>query len=127
MIAEVTGEQEPIEPAILRILLEQAECGEPVTLGNGPMPIYRVVLRTKGGKTEQREYPDLASLLAAHEQIGIEEDSYTMRLHGEPILKGLIGPMSDGRNVVRYESPEVFAAQTEEWAKNPRRRRGSNG
>ena len=41
-----------------------------------------------------------------------------------PIFKGLIGPIPEGKNVVRYESPDVFEIMTKEWAANkPRRRR----
>jgi len=35
-----------------------------------------------------------------------------------------VGPMPEGRNIVRYETPEVFEALTKEWAapRSPRRR-----
>ena len=56
------------------------------------MSTYRVAYRAKSGKIEFNDYQDLESLLQAHEQIGVEEDSYTMGLHGEPVLRGLIGP-----------------------------------
>jgi hypothetical protein len=43
-----------------------------------------------------------------------------------PIFKGLIGPIPEGKNIVRYESPDVFEIMTKEWATNkPRRRRRS--
>jgi hypothetical protein len=37
----------------------------------------------------------------------------------------LIGPMPEGKNVIRYESPEVFETLTKEWstAKSTRRAR----
>ena len=44
---------------------------------------------------------------------------------GLPVFRGLIGPMPEGKNIVRYESPEVFETLTKEWstAKASRRRR----
>lgn len=91
------------------------------------MPTYRVVFKTKSGKVEQKDYKDVASLLKAYEQVGVEEDSYTLRLHGEPLLKGLVGPISDGKTVVRYETPEVYAQLTLEWSKNLKRSRLNGG
>lgn len=85
------------------------------------MRIYRVVTK-KDGKLEKQDFKDLASLGRAYEQVGVEEDSYSIRLHGEPVFKGLIGPMSEGKSVIRYETPEVFAEQTEEWSKKTARR-----
>ena len=32
-----------------------------------------------------------------------------------PVFRGLIGPMPEGKGVVRYESPEVFETLTKEW------------
>jgi hypothetical protein len=32
-----------------------------------------------------------------------------------PVFRGLIGPMPEGKGVVRYESPEVFESLTKEW------------
>ena len=39
------------------------------------------------------------------------------------MFRGLIGPMSEGKNVVRYESPDVFEALTKEWIAQPPERR----
>ena len=43
------------------------------------------------------------------------------------MFRGLIGPMPEGKDVVRYESPEVFETLTKEWSvsKPVRRRRRS--
>jgi hypothetical protein len=89
------------------------------------MPVYRVVTMTKAGKFVEQDFQETAELANQFEQIGVEEDSYTLRLHGEPVFRGLIGPISDGPAVVRYEVPEAYAALTEIWAKTrrPRRRR----
>jgi hypothetical protein len=90
------------------------------------MPIYRVISRDASGVIQHVDYKDLSSLLKAHEQVGVEEDSYTLRLHGEPILKGLIGPMSQGKSCVCYETPDAFVVQTEKWAKERRSGRRSS-
>ena len=37
-------------------------------------------------------------------------------LRGQPVFRGLIGPMPEGKNVIRYESPEVFETLTKEWS-----------
>lgn len=89
------------------------------------MPTYRVVTITETGKFVERDYKSVTDLCDKFEQIGVEEDSYTLRLHGQPTFRGLIGPMSDGPGVVRYETPEAYSAMTEIWAKTrrPRRRR----
>lgn len=82
------------------------------------MATYRVVTKNENGGFRHQDYSSLETLLADFEQTGVEEDSYTMRLHGEPVFKGLIGPMSDGKSIVRYETPEAFAILTEQWSKN---------
>ena len=89
------------------------------------MPIsYRVYYRVQE-KIEFKEFLDRESLLAAYEQVGVEETSYTLRLHNEPILRGLIGPMSEKENkrVVRYETPELFAFLSEKWGEEIERAR----
>jgi hypothetical protein len=37
----------------------------------------------------------------------------------------LVGPMPEGKNIIRYESPEVFETLTKDWSstKTTRRRR----
>jgi hypothetical protein len=92
------------------------------------MSTYRVVTMTKAGKFVGQDYEDPAAIREQFEQIGVEEDSYTLRLHGEPVFKGLIGPLSEGPSVIRYETPEAYADLTEVWAKTrrPRKRRNLN-
>ena len=84
------------------------------------MRTYRLVFKSKTGKIQEKEYADVKAIAREYEQIGVEEDSYTVRLHGEPVFKGLIGPMSDGTNGVRYETPAAFVQLTEAWAKRLR-------
>jgi hypothetical protein len=48
-----------------------------------------------------------------------------------PVFRGLIGPMPEGKGVVRYETPEVFETLTKEWSavsssRSRRRRTPSN-
>lgn len=93
--------------------------------GRIAMPIYRLVSYSQQEKFEETDFDSPDALSRRYEQTGVEEDSYTLRLHGEPVFKGLIGPMSDGPSTVRYETPDAFAAMTEIWAKQrrPRKRR----
>jgi hypothetical protein len=85
----------------------------------------RVVTRAADGTLRIRDYPTTDPLLEMHTQVGIDDCSTDLGLRGLPVFRGLIGPMPEGKNVVRYESPDVFETLTKEWtsAKNPRRRR----
>ncbi len=49
-------------------------------------------------------------------KIGVEDSSTDLALRGMPVFRGLIGPIPEGRNIVRYETPEVFEAITKEWS-----------
>ena len=51
-----------------------------------------------------------------HTQVGIEDSSTDLSLRGLPVFRGLIGPIPEGKNVVRYETPDVFESVTKEWA-----------
>jgi len=84
---------------------------------------FRVVTRGADGQLRIREYPDSGPLLKMHSQVGVEDCSTNLALRGLPVFRGLIGPMSDGTNVVRYESPEVFETLTKEWSTQPTKRR----
>jgi hypothetical protein len=88
---------------------------------------FRVVTRGHDGSLMIRDYPDFEPLNRMHIQIGIDDCSTDLALRGMPVFRGLIGPIPEGKNVVRYESPEVFETLTKEWgsAKQRRRRRGS--
>jgi hypothetical protein len=89
---------------------------------------FRVVSRGSNGDLRSKDYPSEDALLRMHEQIGIDDCSTDLTLRGLPVFRGLIGPMPDGKGVIRYESPEVFEALTKEWtnAKPPRRTRRSS-
>jgi hypothetical protein len=86
--------------------------------------IVRVVTRGTDGKLRVREYNKTESLLKMHTQVGIDDCSTDLGLRGMPVFRGLIGPIPEGKNIVRYESPEVFETLTKEWSttKTPRRR-----
>ena len=58
------------------------------------------------------------------EIILVDDCSTDLALRGAPVFRSLVGPMPEGRNIVRYESPEVFESLTKEWAtpKAPRKR-----
>ena len=85
---------------------------------------FRIVTRGSDGSLLIRDYPNSDPLLQIHLQIGTDDCSTDLELRGMPIFRGLIGPMPEGKNIVRYESPEVFETLTKEWgAAKPRRRR----
>src|SRR3954463_13346108 len=86
---------------------------------------FRVVTRGVDGRLHVRDYAKQESLERLHTQIGVDDCSTDLALRGLPVFRGLIGPMPEGKNVIRYESPDVFETLTKEWtsAKNPRRRR----
>ena len=84
---------------------------------------YRVVTRGSDGSLLIRDYPTCDPLLKSHVQIGTDDCSTDLDLRGLPVFRGLIGPMPEGKNIVRYESPEVFESLTKEWcAAKPRKR-----
>ncbi len=87
----------------------------------------RVVTRGSDGTLRIKDYPNTEPLLEMHVQIGIDDCSTDLGLRGLPVFRGLIGPMPEGKNVIRYESPDVFETLTKEWsstktARKPRRR-----
>ena len=84
---------------------------------------YRVVTRGTNGQLRVKDYGSKDSLLQLHTQVGIDDCSTDLDLRGLPVFRGLIGPMSEGKNVVRYESPDVFEALTNEWSAQPPDRR----
>jgi hypothetical protein len=85
---------------------------------------FRVVTRASDGSLLIRDYPTCDPLLKTHLQIGMDDCSTDLQLRGMPVFRGLVGPIPEGKNVVRYESPEVFEMLTKEWgATKPRKRR----
>ncbi len=88
---------------------------------------FRVVTRGADGDLRIRDYDKKEDLLRRHTQIGIDDCSTDLELRGLPVFRGLIGPMPEDGNVIRYETPEVFESLTRAWGSAPttRRRRRS--
>ena len=83
----------------------------------------RIVTRGPDGEIRERDYQSLDEIEKQHDQVGIDDCSTDLSLRGMPVFRGLIGPIPDGKHVVRYESPEVFEALTKEWSQKKTRRR----
>ena len=84
---------------------------------------YRVVTRGADGNIRIRDYDTEQDLLKRHKQVGVDDCSTDLELRGLPVFRGLIGPMPEDGNVIRYESPEVFETLTKEWGLvKPKRR-----
>lgn len=88
-----------------------------------PKHTIRVVTRATDGTIRTRDYDSAETLLKTHTQIGIDDCSTDLALRGLPVFRGLIGPMPEGREVIRYESPEVFETLTKEWTSTRPERR----
>ncbi|QDS99630.1 hypothetical protein [Adhaeretor mobilis] len=83
----------------------------------------RVVTRGKTGELRTRDYSHEDDLMKMHTQIGVDDCSTDLSLRGLPVFRGLIGPMPESKDIVRYETPEVFESLTKEWgAVTPKRR-----
>jgi hypothetical protein len=81
---------------------------------------FRVVTRAADGNLRIRDFGSTEPLFNLHTQIGIDDCSTDLELRGLPVFKGLVGPIPEGKNVVRYESPEVFETLTKEWSSTKR-------
>ena len=77
---------------------------------------FRVVTRGADGQIRIRDYDSEEDLLRRHLQIGVDDCSTALQLRGLPVFRGLIGPIPEGTDVIRYESPEVFETLTKEWS-----------
>jgi hypothetical protein len=86
---------------------------------------FRIVSRGTDGKLRIRDYNKAENLLRMHTQIGIDDCSTDLELRGLPVFRGLIGPMPEGKNIIRYETPEVFETLTKEWVQTKTSRRRS--
>ena len=86
---------------------------------------FRVVTRGADGELRIRDYDSEEDLMQRHMQVGVDDCSTDLELRGLPVFRGLIGPMPEGQNVIRYESPDVFETLTKQWiaTKIPRRTR----
>ena len=84
---------------------------------------FRVVTRDKNGELVIRDFDSEEDLSRRHIQVGIDDCSTDLSLRGRPIFRGLIGPMPEMGNIIRYESPEVFEVLTKEWSTIKKKRR----
>jgi hypothetical protein len=85
---------------------------------------WRIVTRGPDGQLIIHDFESPDAILRTHLQVGTDDCSTDLALRGAPIFRSLVGPMPEGRNIIRYESPEVFESLTKEWAtpKPPRKR-----
>ena len=83
----------------------------------------RIVTRGQNGELRTRDYDQQETVLKMHTQIGIDDCSTDLSLRGMPVFRGLVGPMPEGKGVVRYEAPEVFESLTKEWSATPNSRK----
>ncbi len=85
---------------------------------------WRLVTRGTDGELIIHDFDSAAGILHTHLQVGTDDCSTDLGLRGAPVFRALVGPMPEGKNVVRYESPEVFETLTKEWSipRTPRRR-----
>ena len=85
--------------------------------------IFRVVTRGPEGEYRIRDYVSEEEICRRHAQTGVSDCSIDVTVRGQPVFKGLIGPMPEAGGVLRYESPEVFEQMTKEWSDTKRRHR----
>jgi len=83
----------------------------------------RIVSRGKNGELRTRDYQHQDKVLKMHTQIGIDDCSTDLSLRGMPVFRGLIGPMPESKDIVRYETPEVFENLTKQWGVTTVKRR----
>ena len=84
---------------------------------------FRVVTRMADGKLRIKDYPSQESLQRLHTQIGVDDCSTDLSLRGLPVFRGLVGPMPEGKTIVRYEAPDVFESLTKDWSSAAPQRR----
>jgi len=77
--------------------------------------VFRIVTRGSNGQLRIRDFDRADHLQKTHTQIGVDDCSTDLELRGMPVFRGLIGPIPEGNNVIRYETPEVFETLTKEW------------
>ncbi|MFM7107574.1 MAG: hypothetical protein ACKOZU_03075 [Planctomycetaceae bacterium] len=89
---------------------------------------WRLVTRSPDGEIVIHDFDSPEEILRTHLQIGADDCSTDLALRGAPVFRSLVGPMPEGKTIVRYETPEVFEALTKDWAAPKvarRRRRGA--
>jgi len=89
-----------------------------------PKRTWRLVTRATDGSLVIRDFDSAEGIHKTHLQVGTDDCSGPTALRSTPVFRTLVGPMPEGRTIVRYETPDVFEAITKEWAlpRPPRRR-----
>ena len=77
---------------------------------------FRVVSSGPNDSLLMSDFLSERALTKEFDQVGMDDCSTDLTLRGLPILSGLIGPIADGPQVVRYETPTVFEEMTKEWS-----------
>ena len=77
---------------------------------------WRVVTQGRNGELIIHDFDKAEDIPTSHLQVGIDACSTDLELRGAPVFRSLVGPMPEGKNVIRYETPEVFEMLTKEWA-----------
>ena len=90
-----------------------------------PKSIYRIVTRGSDGQIQARDYDQADPVLKTHTQLGVDDCSTDLALRGMPVFRGLIGPMPEGKHIIRYESPEVFDSLSKEGGSDTMQERKS--
>ncbi|MEE2705757.1 MAG: hypothetical protein VX988_01835 [Planctomycetota bacterium] len=85
--------------------------------------VFRVVTRGSDGGIKIRDFDSTDKILKMHSQIGVDDCSTDLGLRGMPVFRGLVGPFPEGKEVVRYETPEVFESLTKEWGTTTTKRK----
>ncbi|MCL2005512.1 MAG: hypothetical protein FWG73_05040 [Planctomycetaceae bacterium] len=85
--------------------------------------VFRVVTKGPEGEYRIRDYVSEDEIRRWHVQAGSCDYTLDNALRGQPIFKGLIGPMPEPGGVLRYESLEVFEQMTKEWYEHKRKYR----
>ena len=67
---------------------------------------FRVVTRGADGQIRIRDYDSPEALLKRHCQVGVDDCSTDLGVRGLPVFRGLIGPIPEGKNVIRYSRPK---------------------
>ena len=85
---------------------------------------WRVVTQGRNGELIIHDFDKAEDIPTSHLQVGIEDCSTDLELRGAPVFRSLVGPMPEGKNVIRDERPGVSEMLTKEWAipKAPKRR-----
>ncbi len=78
--------------------------------------VFRIVTRGADGEIKTRDFDAPETIMKMHTQIGVDDCSTDLDLRGMPVFRGLVGPIPEGKEIVRYESPDVFESLTKDWA-----------